>query len=139
MPFAIGRVVFRAPFSVRSDEVQRVIDDNRVVATLRSTVEHQRQTIVMLERKITDISTQNEEMMKRTTVSPEEVQAYKNSSANIMALQSQLDELAVWLRNNKSVEIGRGEHNHFPGLVQTIIHYLTMTVPKELKPEGTVN
>lgn len=138
MPFLIGRIVFRSPLTIHTDEVAKVLDENKIISTLRKTVEHQRQTIVVLERKNLDLGAQNTEMLTRTTVSPEEVQAYKNSSKTIMELQAQLDELALWLRHNKPQEIARGEHNRFAGLPQTIIHYLSMTVPKELKPEGGI-
>lgn len=141
MPFAIGRVVFRSPFTVQADEILKVREESKIVAAFRKTVEHQRQQIVLLERQNNDLSIQNKELMVGTRVTPEEVQAYKASSKTIMDLQSQLDELALWLRNNKVQEIARGEHNRFQSLPQTIIHYLAMTVPvsKDLKPEGTIN
>jgi predicted RNase H-like nuclease (RuvC/YqgF family) len=142
MPFSVGKIVFQSPFVTRKpgDVIEIKEKENIVVSTFRKTVEGQRQTIIQLQRKIDDLGAQNEELRKSITITPQQVEAFKNQSQYVISLQTQLDQLALWLRENKAVEISRGEHNG-QELIPLILKYLGGTLPPPLKPEteGKVN
>lgn len=135
MAFAIGKIVFRAPFDIRrpGDDVEIRQKENTVIATLRKTVEGQRQVIVQLEHKITDLGNQNEEMRKSKVVTPQEQEAYRNQSKIIMELQDERNQLALWLRKNKAAEIEQGKHAGWD-LIPLILHYLGGELPDTTAP-----
>lgn len=142
MPFAVGKVVFQSPFVTRKpgDVIEIQEKENIVVSTLRKTVEGQRQTVIQLQRKIDDLGAQNEELRKSITITPQQAGAIKYQAQHAISLQAQLDQLALWLRENKGAEISRGEHNG-QELIPLILKYLGGTLPPPLKPEteGKVN
>lgn len=133
--FAIGKIVFRAPFSVRKpgDDIEIRQKENQVIATLRKTVEGQRQVIVQLEHKIADLGNQNEEYRKSKVISPQEQEAFRNQSKIIIDLQNERNQLALWLRGNKAVEIAQGKHAGMD-LIPVILHYLGGTLPDPVAP-----
>jgi predicted RNase H-like nuclease (RuvC/YqgF family) len=135
MPFAIGRIIFRSPLTARhpGDDVEIRQNDNKIIATLRNTVEGQRRTIVQLENKLTDLSTQNEELRKSRVVSPQEEAAFKNQSKIVIDYQNQLNQLALWLRANKSMEISQGRHAG-KELIPLILQYLGGVMPDATVP-----
>lgn len=141
MPFQVGKVVFRSPFAVQDPlDVIHKTGENIIIRTLRSIVESQRQTIVQLERKMEDLGKQNEELRSAKTITTQEAEMFKNQSQHIISLQTQLDQLALWLRENKSVEIAQGKHNGRE-LVDVIMGYLGGALPAPMKPvtEGQPN
>lgn len=130
MPFAVGKVVFRSPLTTRKpgDDIEIREQENKIIATLRNTVEGQRRTIVQLEHKITDLGNQNEEYRKSRVVSPQEEAAFKNQSKIIIELQNERNQLALWLRMNKATEIAQGKHAG-KDLIPLILQYLGGTLP----------
>lgn len=130
MPFAVGKIVFRSPLTTRKpgDDIEIRTQENKIITTLRNTVEAQRRTIVQLEHKITDLGNQNEEYRKSKVVSPQEEAAFKNQSKIIIGLQNERNLLALWLRENKAVEISQGKHNG-KDLIPLILQYLGGTLP----------
>ncbi len=133
--FAVGKVVFRSPFVTRKpgDDIEIREKENQVIATLRNTVEGQRRTIVQLEHKITDLSNQNEEYRKSKVITPQEQEMFRNQSQLILKLQEDLNQLALWLRRNKSVEIAQGKHEGRE-LIPLILQYLGGTMPDPAVP-----
>lgn len=131
MPFALGKIVFQSPFTVRKpgDDIEIRATENKIITTLRNTVEGQRRTIVQLEHKITDLSNQNEDYRKSKVITPQEQEMFKKQSAVIIELQNERNQLALWLRENKSVEIAQGKHSGIE-LIPLILQYLGGTMPK---------
>lgn len=130
--FTVGKVVFRSPFDMRrpGDDIEIRQKENATIETLRKTVEGQRQTIVLMQRKIDDLSGQNEEYRKSRVVSPQEEVAFKNQSRLLMEYQEGFNRLALWLRENKSVEIAQGKHEG-KDLIPLILQYLGGTLPEQ--------
>lgn len=135
MSFAIGKVTFRSPFAVRSpgDDIEIRQQENKVIATLRNTVEGQRRMIVQLEHKVTDLGNQNEELRKSKVITPQEQEAFRNQSAIIKGLQDERNQLALWLRYNKATEIAQGKHAGID-LIPLILKYLGGTMPDQETP-----
>lgn len=135
MSFAIGKVVFRSPFDIRhpGDDIEVRQKENMVIATLRKTVEGQRQVIVQLEHKVEDLGKQNEEMRKYKYISTEEQETFKNQSKYIMQLEDERNQLALWLRKNKAQEIGQGKHSGIE-LIPLILKYLGGAMPDPTIP-----
>lgn len=130
MPFAVGRVVFQSPLTTRKpgDLIEIRDREKQVISTLSKTVESQRQTIVLLERKIDDLSKQNIEYLKSKVITPEEQVMFRNQSQLIIDLQNERNQLAVWLRENKSIEIAQGKHAG-KELIPLILQYLGGNLP----------
>ena len=135
MPFAVGKVVFRSPLTTRQpgDDIEIRQAENKVIATLRNTVEGQRRTIIQLEHKVTDLGNQNEELRKSRVISPQEDAAFKNQAKIILDLQAERNQLALWLRRNKEVEISQGKHDG-KDLIPLILQYLGGTMPDSTAP-----
>lgn len=133
--FAVGKVVFRSPFVTRKpgDDIEIRQTENKVITTLRSTVEAQRRTIVGLDHKIADLSQQNEEYRKSKVITPQEQEMFRNQSQLILKLQDDLNQLALWLRRNKAVEIAQGKHEGRE-LIPLILQYLGGTMPDQVVP-----
>ncbi len=134
MPFAVGRIIFQSPLTTRKpgDDIEIRQKENETIATLRKTVEGQRQVITQLERKIEDLSQQNKDHVAalgaNRVVTPQEQEAYKNQSLLINTLQDERNQLALWLRANKSQEISQGKHAG-QELIPLILKYLGGTMP----------
>ena len=107
--------------------------ENKVITTLRGTVEAQRRTIVGLDHKIADLSTQNEEYRKSKVITPQEQEMFKNQSQLIIRLQDERNLLALWLRKNKAVEIAQGKHDG-KDLIPLILQYLGGALPDDAAP-----
>ena len=135
MPFAVGKVVFRSPLTTRQpgDDIEIRQTENKIITTLRGTVESQRRTITQLEHKITDLGNQNEEYRKSIVISPQEKEAYKTQTRLIIELQDERNQLAMWLRTNKAVEITQGKHDG-KDLIPLILQYLGGTMPDPATP-----
>ena len=135
MPFAVGKVVFRSPLTTRKpgDDIEIRQTENKIITTLRGTVESQRRTITQLEYKITDLGNQNEEYRKSIVISPQEKEAYKTQTRLIIELQDERNQLAMWLRTNKAVEITQGKHDG-KDLIPLILQYLGGTMPDPAAP-----
>ena len=135
MPFAVGKVVFRSPLTTRrpGDDIDVREKENIVIATLRKTVESQRQVIIQLEHKITDLGNQNEEYRKSKVITPQEQEMFRNQSKVIIKLQEDQNLLALWLRKNKAVEIAQGKHAG-KDLIPLILQYLGGALPDDATP-----
>jgi hypothetical protein len=135
MPFAVGKIVFRSPLTTRKpgDDIEIRQVENKIINTFRNTVEGQRRTIIQLEHKITDLGNQNEEYRKSKVISPEEQETFKNQSKIITNLQNERNQLALWLRVNKAVEIAQGKHAGVD-LIPLILKYLGGTMPDPETP-----
>ena len=135
MPFAVGKVVFRSPLTTRrpGDDIDVREKENIVIATFRKTVESQRQVIIQLEHKITDLGNQNEEYRKSKVITPQEQETFRNQSKIIIRLQEDQNLLALWLRKNKAVEIAQGKHDG-KDLIPLILQYLGGALPDDAVP-----
>jgi hypothetical protein len=138
MSFQVGKIVFRSPLT--TTPVPDPAGENTMIVTLKELVETQRQKIVTLERKILDLGIQNDEYRRSRVISPEEEETMRMQSLHVKNLQEQLDQLALWLRQNKSVQIAQGKHAGM-SLVNCILMYLGGTIPDPLPPttEGRTN
>ncbi len=135
MPFALGRVVFQSPLTTRKpgDIFEVREKESEIIATLKKTVESQRQTIVKLENHMEDVSQQNITLRRSITITPEEKETMKLQAQHTIGLQQQLNRLAVWMRINKADEISRGEHNGVD-LISLVLKYLGGIIPKDDVP-----
>lgn len=120
-----------------SRESESESESTKTINALKSIVEHQRQQIIKIENEnkthrdhIIDLGNQNEELRKNKTITPQEEATFRMQAQHIAEMKAQLDELALWLRNNKSAEIRAGKHAGLT-LPQTIIMYLSGGVRPE--------
>ena len=135
MPFQVGKVVFRSPLATRQpgDDIEIREQENKIIATLRNTVEGQRRTVIQLERKVADLGNQNEELRKSRVISSQEEAAFKNQAKIVQDLMTERNQLALWLRRNKEVEISQGKHDG-KDLIPLILYYLGGTMPDATAP-----
>lgn len=96
---------------------------NETVTGLMRTVESQRRLIMKHESHIADIGNQNEELRKSITITPQQKKAYDEQTNVLIGYKNNQDRLAVWLRNNKAVEIAAGKHRGLD-LIDVVLMYL---------------
>jgi predicted RNase H-like nuclease (RuvC/YqgF family) len=96
---------------------QQVTDLNKENANLSKSIRDKDRQLKLHQEAI-------EEIRSHRPMSDEEWETFKNQSLHVTTLQSQLDTLALWLRNNKKGEIAAGLHNGMR-LVDVVIGYLS--------------
>lgn len=97
-----------------------------------SEVDRLKRDIIQLQSKNRDLSNQVEELRAGHPMSDQEWAMFRNQTATIAEQRAQLDELALWLRENRKEEIARGEHRGM-GLVDVVVRYLAKGKAAEMR------
>ena len=82
-----------------------------------------------------DLGTQNEDLLKRTAISPEELARGREIAAQHRAMDNENQQIVEWFRENRTQELREGRHTGMT-LAQVVIMYMARGLELEREKEG---